>query len=758
MTQFQSEQQAVINELPTSLAADSNELFTYHLKDIMERPFPVFTGNWTTSQVANTNLTVSSGIFRLIPFNAIWADKVKGYNLMRGTVCLRLVINPNPFQQGKLRLSLEPCAINSITRNYSISSNSMLPSVLLDARMGSATLKVPYVSPYHWYDVKKDAFDLGFYNIKVESPLTTGAAGDTTVSYTLYMWFEDFELSAPLVPQMGDRRKPRKVVISSEHRAKEAEGATSKIFHNVANLADSLSVIPIIKPIAQTVSWVTNLIGDGLSLFGFSKPLFNTPPQILATQRIPFSGNSDGISLAVPYSLMSQNSIALSDRYTPNECDEMNFSFIKSVPMYVGSFSWSNSQVSGTNLYTIDLAPFNFKTNCDGGTYGSRKISGDLYAPFAHITRLFEYYRGSIILTFRFTKTDFHSGRLAFVYTPSIDGTTLPTVPTSASYSIREMVDIKDHLEVSLKLPYMCRTPWLPTSNKMGFLNVLVQNRLIAPETVSASISTLVYASAADDYDVAGPLGSTNPGITFVPQMGDSTKSISKVIGTTSDSAYPLSIEPCTLSMGEKFTSVLQLLKRYTPFSFTSGSVAAPGPAYTINPFSTDQYASFPASPFILRPRAVNFFHQYIQSGYTFHRGGFRVAFVDNTASASLGTIVAATNAPSPFLASAPSAITGVSIPTALTSYPANNVGAAQIFDGGTAIYETTIPYYSETDCTYIDYNRNSTNNQPISPPTGVAINDLGSAISLLPTYTAVAEDYQLCYFVGFRPIITAMV
>jgi hypothetical protein len=240
--------------------------------------------------------------------------------------------------------------------------------------------------------------------------------------------------------------------------------------------------------------------------------------------------------------------------------------------------------------------------------------------------------------------------------------------------------------------------------------------------------------------------------------MNDETKIVSKVVGVASSNEYPDEIEPCTSTMGEKFVSVLQLMKRYTPFSFTAGSTAAPGPAYTINPYSSDCYASFIAPPYILRPRAVNFYHQYIQSGYVFHRGGFRVAFVDSSPGADLGTVIATTSAPLPFTPSAPASITGVSIPTALTSYPSSNVGAAQLFDGGTAVYETTVPFYSETDCVHIDFNRNSANNFPINPPLGVAINDLGTSTAILPTFTSVAEDYQLCYFVGFRPVITAMI
>jgi len=179
------------------------------IADFLAKPTILWAGSFTTAGAANDNLYTNT-VATALQANTIWMNKIQGYNLFRGTAVLRLTANANPFQQGRLIMHFLPCRIASDSSHYFTMHNQNLlqksnhPHVELGMRETSCELRIPYVTPFSYFDFSQQLYDWGTFWIDILSPLRVGAAASTTVDLTLFMSFEDVSLSAPFYSDIGN--------------------------------------------------------------------------------------------------------------------------------------------------------------------------------------------------------------------------------------------------------------------------------------------------------------------------------------------------------------------------------------------------------------------------------------------------------------------------------------------------------------------------------------------------------------------------
>jgi len=142
----------------------------------------------------------------------------------------------------------------------------------------------------------------------------------------------------------------------------------------------------------------------------------------------------------------------------------------------------------------------------------------------------------------------------------------LPTVSNNAlpEYVNRCIVDIREHSEVEICIPYTANTLYTDIANNIGTLTVRVIDPLVAPATVSSAITILCEVAGGSDMEFFGPrFASTPQGI--VPQSGlsEDCKIYSHTIGNTQIAANPTLAS--SAGPGEKISSFRSLIKRFTP-------------------------------------------------------------------------------------------------------------------------------------------------------------------------------------------------
>ncbi len=226
--------------------------------------------------------------------------------------------------------------------------------------------------------------------------------------------------------------------------------------------------------------------------------------------------------------------------------------------------------------------------------------------------------------------------------------------------------------------------------------------------------------------------------------------------------------EPTTLSIGEKFLSVKQLISKYTPLLFNSPVVTAN--YQNIYPYSMQLFSTAKADNTVIYPTYFGDLVSEISSGFALYRGGMRITMVSLAAAGaanstpfhvglSTNTIIDGTAA-----VQAGGAITNsnrvASAPFTTNSWNTQKqYGSLSISDAYVGNAELKVPYYCKTKASWV-------RNMAVFPGVDALINpypyvdqpitNLGVVNQYSVSfnyYRAADEDFQFGYFIGFAPV-----
>lgn len=498
------------------------------IKEFLKRPILLHNAQWTTGGGPNTTLHTSD-IAQFLTSEPMWANKVSGFNLIRGDFMIKVVLNASPFQQGRLLLHYLPNYQNFVAINpeYGKFKSTTLvqklqhPHVEIDARTTSVVMRIPYIAPTAWYAIKEQYYDWGRYWLDVFSPLQTGPSapvGQEYVDYSVYGWWENVELNANTVPQSS-----KKVIVrGGAVTEKEAQGPIEAGLRRVGKVATIAEGIPLVSSYASTLSWASNIAANVASVFGWSKPPEHDGQTNVYKQTLRYAGTCDGPNTAFPGGITTLNRLETIDYGSFTNEDEMSLAYLYSVPYYAGVFNWAVGDGPGTSCYSHKLSPTSILTT-GTDTVAGHTVTYENHVPFTYMAKFHNYWRGSLKVTLKFIKTQMHSGRLQITWTPINDALVTPSLATS-SYSKRAIVDIRTEDSVTFELPYLLFSDYAPTSatnyeeTTSGQLDIQILNDLRAPESVAQNINVLMFIGAGDDYELVAPSIATSSPVPYVPQ------------------------------------------------------------------------------------------------------------------------------------------------------------------------------------------------------------------------------------------------
>lgn len=731
------------------------------LKDFFAKPSLLYHDEWTT--VAGTNADLFSfNVGGALVGNANWMNKIQGFNLVRGTAVMRVMINANPFQAGRLLLRYIPCVSSMATgqifsANASLITKSQHPHVELDCRDGIAELELPYITPSYFYDVKKASHDWGTFYITVLSPLVVGPAGETSVDITAYLYFKDFEMSAPLVPQSKKWSRKGKDV----EAVYASERPISSSLTIVASAADSLSSVPVLSAAMDTVAWVARGASQLASFFGWSKPQNESNTTVMVSQYNRYAMTAEGADNALPTALSATNKLQTLSENSIYEGDEMSFNFIKSVVSYIDTYSWNTSQVTGTSIMSFGVSPAAFSRN-GTRTAGPFTATYKTMPPFSFVAEGFRLWRGSIKIILKIVKTDFHTGRLQITFTPSSTTPYSVPTPTNSLLALREIVDIRGSSEICLQLPYLIPIDYLKSNEFMGNFDVVVINELRCPETAPSAINVLMFVCAGDDFELQAP--SALPPV-FVPQSkkwsetAGAVTAVCDVIGD--EKPTPPSFDHSSLCIGEHFSSIKQLINRYSQFWC---SISSPGnsPDVQIWPWAVGN--TYLTAGGIITNGFVGDPMSYFSHMYVFRRGSVRVGILSSSATAFIKSVLSIMTTTSSYFGNTSKILGFLPFYTTSTGGPTNYAtGSLHVRMSGNAgtllnegVYATEyfhVPYYCATrvSMAYVDASNNisSRNDQPFS---GLMVSYPSNVAQMNLTRSG-GDDFQFSYFLSAPPV-----
>lgn len=735
------------------------------IKDFLEKPQRVGTYTWSTTQLANANLA-SGYVETILMGNTYWANKLEGFNLLRGTVCFRVELSCNPFQQGKLLFHFIPneaeISANDLSfaamHNLSLDMKRQHPCVEIDARESVGAFEMPYVSPYNWYSKKTGTGTWGKFQLDVLSSLATGTGGDTSVDVTIYMYFRDFECAAPMVPQSGKGPKS-KFKGKTWHRdtaSKELEamksGTISSALKVGSQVSTALGAIPMLAPVAQPAAWVLDIASGVASSLGWSKPVDNIPPTIASLQYQRYGATSDGVNSAMPLALRSDNKISVTDKMTVYDGDEMSFSFLKKVSTVLSEHTWSETQISGTSLYTKQVYPGNLY-NQYVKSAGATSVYYNVGSPTYYLSNYFKLWRGSIMLTVKIVKTDYHTGRLQLTWTPSTTTTAAPNLATG-QLALREIIDISEGNEFTFCLPYYLNSHYVGRDIASGSVDIVVLNELRGPETASSTVSLLMYYSGGDDlefqmpcYDAASPYK-----LIFSPQTGGDDVITNSTPGDCCinmlDTRFASDVN------GEMFTSVKQILSRNTfvPTTNRSGFAAD---NVIMWPWVQGVLSLAPAGTMTV-PNIGGDAYSAIAAMYVYFRGSVNLTYHAGSGSTFSNTLVVTDPMFDNYncFTAGKSTLGNYSNSPWYTGTSNTGFGGYAIAQAGFGMSSVAVPYHGRTKCSFSMRCTNSNNipTDPTQPLTSVNTISVGAGAVVAP-FRSFGDEFQLSYFIGAPPV-----
>ncbi len=761
--------------LDSSLAVSQTD--TNAIALFMAKPIAIASGVITTSSVAGDSITNFKIADQLMTYN-VWKNKHEGYNLLRGTARVKLVVNAQPFQAGRLLLHFLPNYQNKVAidpsfagHNTTLQQRTVHPCVELDLSETSCELIIPYIAPTMWFSkrsynagVLANWNDWGTVWLDILSPLTVGT-GSASIDYTLFLSFDDFELAAPIIPESSGEFKRKATIVERKNFARPG-GTISGTLDKLREPVKAFSAIPIIGDyIPGALDATLHAFSSLFDAFGWSRPIDPKPVEVVNMNSNYKGMNFNAVTTSDNLALDSMNHITPCSNVAGVREDEMSFAYLKRIPQLVYNFAWTTSNVTGDTLYVNDIIPANL-----GTVFGKSRAGGSgvnyymSLPPFAFISRYFRNYRGGITVTLKFVKTQYHSGRVMVTFVPNF---TAAATISNSTYVYREIVDLRVSREVTLTLPYMHTTPYLETSASLGKLTVLVLNPLVAPSTVSTSIDTLVYFSAAEDYEVAVP---KTPGTFMIPEM-DASPPVALTNKNIGGAPAPqLTLDPAEACVGELFVSIKQLtmtLRRYFgTATYTANQPVSGWNMLRISPYvhgviRTDTTTTPAVSNLWLIPPFGMDYVAELSSGFAYERGGLRYAVpafgsTQGSTTCSLvetgGTFVTTTGVNTIGIYTNPYATAGVAGNTIQDLYPT----AFKSTFGG--FFDVVVPHYGKTHIRHI----RTANTAAASITAGRDLNPVDLQVAFKSgvdsnvtgtIYRSGADDYSLSYFIGFHNV-----
>jgi len=609
---------AIINMLDTQATEQTIQQF-------LAKPIIVQQGSFNiTDTYSFLNSTpIPESIFNSTP-GQMWLKKLDGIFGIRMDIRFRLVVNANPFQQGRYMMGWVPLAgstptvsqFKQLARNNQMMATlvqrTTVPHVELDiSSQTSCELLIPFQSVQGFYPMSSvlsatNVGVLGYLNLYPYSPLVA-PTGSTTASYTLYASFENVKLVGAAAPQSG---------ISDKEVSSKQNGPISGVARAFAKGFKEFSHIPLLSSYASNISWIADRIAVTASVFGFSKP--TQGDTLVKYQRLnaPSHTNVDGDSDARSLSFLSKPGVKLLDGLSGTTYDEMDFAYIVRKYAYYQQFTFPESAAVG-NLVNIPVS-----VNKSLGAFPLIH-----FTPVSFVANMFTYWRGSLKFKFKLVKTPFHSGRLAFTFYPTDEITNIG----APWYANRMILDIREATEIELIIPYISRNPYTFIGTNVGQLAVDVIDPLVAPASVSNTITILCEIAGGDDLEFAIPASFEFTPINAVPQSGLNKDSqlVSATIGSSSISADPHVFSG--ISMGDKISSLRVFLKRYTPIQLNDASLSSTvqlnGACLFMRP---DMIRSLPVGTIPAYIHKADFV-SIVASCYAMWRGGIRVRdVIDN--------------------------------------------------------------------------------------------------------------------------------
>jgi hypothetical protein len=585
--------------------------------------------------------------------------KLRNYAFLRGNMNVRIAISGSPFHYGRVQVSYQPladwnevfqyymplpaadadqrlCAQSYLSQSRNVAVMDVKANRPLEMKcpfiapqpvirlFNNSPLIIPAASPF------SDSEGLGRLVVSSIGTVECASATPTAISIFVYAWMTDIQLGAPtgtvldVTTESGDERKT---------------GPIERVATKAAVVANHLSAIPQLAPIANAAGGALSGIGSLAALFGFSAPTMNTAPTRVKNDPYGNGANTIGYDTGKRIVLDPMQETTVDPVLCGTRHDEMSLKYLCGVESLLDKFAWSASDTPlGSSIWLAPVSPRVMKRALQAPTEYVLQPTALAYAATP-----FEYWRGDITYHFDIVCSAYHRGKLAIYFEPNIAQAGIIDTVLDLNKQYIKIVDIQETQSVTFKVKWAFPKAWarnLPTDlirdlsdaaflgpdyfdYANGYVAVAPFTALQSPD--GSPISVNVYVSSDNMYfnqlvekNIPKELPTTESGTEFTDKSKCEDLNDSKATLTNITEFH----------FGELPLSFRAILKRFMSYDTAQSISMAPGDVMVraTKPIWSEPRPVFGGGATSSYPN----FYSYLRYAYIGFRGGmkFRVGFM----------------------------------------------------------------------------------------------------------------------------------
>lgn len=438
----------------------------------------------------------------IVSKSAFIAAKLANVAFMRSDYEITVRVQATPFLQGALwlwnKMNSQQTSVLRRTLTEHLRSITSFPGIEMNLQSESRaiTLSVPFTSEFQVYN-PRNTNGLNSIRLSVLSKLQ-GIEDVEKASYSIYGRLKNIKLYGH-APSETSSSYPSTQGGTDEDSS--SQGIVSRVADTVGTIANTVEGlgVPVLSSIAKPVSWVSGVVRNVASMFGFSKDRDMT--KVTAYENLPAKGFTHGVGFdyGVPLSLLPNNAIDPTIAVSEG-LDEMAIEYLAQRPYVLQRYTikgGDSPDATKTVIADIPISPVNYSL------YGSL-VNGyrTLFAaPSSLAVATANWWRGMINLNLRFAKTQYHQCRLLVQYLPYGSGV------QPIENVLSQIVDVSavDDKGIDISFPSVYPNKWMRSYDPAlsgytagcapGRIVISVLNPLISAPTVASDIIMYPWVS-----------------------------------------------------------------------------------------------------------------------------------------------------------------------------------------------------------------------------------------------------------------------
>jgi hypothetical protein len=501
---------------PTRSLQDANDA---SLANFFSRPIKIAEEEWSTS--ANLNFDIDP--WSLYFDNPRVSNRLTNFSLMKANLKVKVVINGNGFQYGRMLVSYLPFDVyDNLSTNAALVRSDLVqasqqPHIFLNPTTSTGgEMKLPMFNYQNYFEIIESQWsEMGRLYFRTLNPLKHANGATDVVTITVFAWAEDVSMSV-LTSVDQDTLSPQ----SGEIEEANKEGTISGPATSVAKFAAYLKGVPYIAPFATATEIGAGAVATMAKIFGYCRPPITkapepyrpTPVSSLALTNVP--DNAQKLTVDEKQELSIDPRIA-----GVGPADPLNIREIAKRESYLTTFNWNIGTAPDTLLWNARLDPCTWAE--DSGPPVSYHFPACCMAalPFSH-------WKGSMKFRFQIVCSSFHKGRLKIVYDPNFIANNTYLGFSEYNTNYLKVVDIAEEQDFTIEIgngqernflnhalpgqdgvtTMYSTTRYTSKGTGNGVIGVLVVNELTTPNSaVTNDIEINVFVSMGDDFEVAAP-------------------------------------------------------------------------------------------------------------------------------------------------------------------------------------------------------------------------------------------------------------